>query len=101
VGATDEQIQAIERGDIEADCFDEADRLVLRFASEAIEGGASEETFAAARDRFSPREIIELLLAVGFYMMLARVMRSVDIDLDEPAGSAVVDSVRRAGEGED
>jgi AhpD family alkylhydroperoxidase len=101
VGATDDQVAAIERGDIEADCFDETDRLVLRFASEVIEGGASEGTFAAANERFSPREIVELLLAVGFYMMLARVMRSVDIDLDAPAGSAVVDSVRRAGQGED
>ena len=101
VGATDDQVAAIERGDIEADCFDETDRLVLRFASEVIEGAASAGTFAAARERFSSREIIELILAIGFYMMLARVMRSVDIDLDEPAGSAVVDSVRRAGKGEE
>ena len=101
VGATDEQVSAISRGHLDADCFDDTDRLVLRFASEVIDGGASEATFAAARERFTAREIMELLLAVGYYMMLARVMRSVDIDLDKPAGSAVVDSVRRAGQGED
>jgi 4-carboxymuconolactone decarboxylase len=102
VGATDEQVSAIERGDIDADCFDETDRLVLRFTDEVIAGGASEATFAAASERFSSREIVELLLAVGYYMMLARVMRSVDIDLDEPVGAAVVDSARRrSGEAED
>jgi 4-carboxymuconolactone decarboxylase len=100
VGATDEEVAAIERGDIEADCFDETDQLVLGFASEVIEGGASEATFAAASKRFSAREVMELLLTIGYYMMLARVMRSVDIDLDAPVGSAVVDSARRRRRGE-
>jgi 4-carboxymuconolactone decarboxylase len=96
VGAPDEQIAAIRRGDLEADCFDDTDRLVLRFAGEVIAGGASEATFAAARERFSNREVVELMLAVGYYMMLARVMRSVDIDLDEPAGTSVIDPAKRS-----
>ena len=97
VGATDEQVSAIAHDQLDAECFDDTDRLVLRFASEAIEGSVSEATFAAARERFTAREIMELLLAVGYYMMLARVMRSVAIDIDQPMGTAVVDSARRPG----
>ena len=34
---------------------------------------------------------------IGQYMMLARVMASVDIELDEPAGRAVIDRASREG----
>ena len=47
---------------------------------------------AAARDAFSPREIVELIVAAGYYQLLAALMNSVDIDLDEPAGTAVIDA---------
>jgi AhpD family alkylhydroperoxidase len=94
VGATDEQVTAIERGDPEAACFDEVERLVLAFTTEVVHDvGASEETLAAAQQRFSPREIVELLLSIGFYMMVARVMETTALDLDEPVGMAVIGSI--------
>ena len=37
VGVTDEQVAALERGDAEAGCFDERERLVLRVTTEVIE----------------------------------------------------------------
>jgi 4-carboxymuconolactone decarboxylase len=96
VGVSDEQIAAVEGGELEADPFDEDDRLVLRFTEELLaDDGASEATMGLARERLSPREIVELILAVGYYRMLAGVMNSVDIDLDEPMGQAVVDSARQ------
>ena len=36
----------------------------------------------------SPREIVELLMVIGKYMMVARVMATTDMELDEPAGLA-------------
>jgi AhpD family alkylhydroperoxidase len=97
VGVTDDQVSALERGDAEAECFDERERVVLRLATEIVEdAGASEATFAAAREAFSPREIVELILAAGYYYTLAGLMNSVDIDLDEPAGQAVIDSATSA-----
>jgi hypothetical protein len=42
--------------------------------------------------RFSPREIVELILTVGYYMMIARLMETAQIDLDEPAGTAVMEA---------
>jgi AhpD family alkylhydroperoxidase len=96
VGAGDEQIAAVKKGDLEADVFDADDRLVLRCAEELLRNDAiGEATFSSARERLSDREILELILAVGYYRMLAGVMNSVAIDLDEPLGEAVVESAMR------
>jgi AhpD family alkylhydroperoxidase len=93
VGVSDEQVAALERGDAEATCFDDRERLVLQVATEVVEdAGASEATFAAAKAAFSSREIVELIVTAGYYYLLAALMNSVDIDVDEPAGTAVIDS---------
>ena len=66
-----------------------------RAAAELLErprlGDAS---FAALERLFSPREIVELILTVGYYMMVARLLESTAVDIDPPAGTAVVDSLR-------
>ncbi len=43
----------------------------------------------------SPREIVELILAIGFYMMMARLTETTRTDLDPPSGTKVIDSLRR------
>src|SRR5438128_10350753 len=86
VGATEEQIAAIERGDVDAELFTDEQRAVLRFTTEVVRAArASDETFAAVSDTLSPREIVELLMVIGQYMMLARVMATSDMEIDEPA----------------
>ena len=52
---------------------------------------ASDEAFAAVSAALSPREIVELLMVIGQYMMLARVMATIELEVDEPAGAAIVD----------
>ena len=99
VGGTQAQIDALEAGDIEADAFDELQRAVLRFTTEVVnDARASDEAFAAVAASLTPREIVELLLVIGQYMMLARVMATVEIDLDEPAGTAVIESIDQRAE---
>jgi AhpD family alkylhydroperoxidase len=99
VGATDAQIDAVRRGILDTEDLDEDDRIVLRCAEELLQGdGIREDTFAQARERLSERELVELILAVGYYRMLAGLMNSVAIDPDEPLGGAVVESVRRQAE---
>ncbi len=96
VGASDEQVDAVRRGELDAKCFDDDDRVVLRCAEELLhDDGIGEATVAAARERLSDREIVELILAVGYYRMLAGLMNSVAIDLDEPLGEAVLQSSLR------
>ncbi|MDX6658755.1 MAG: hypothetical protein QOH62_3548, partial [Solirubrobacteraceae bacterium] len=48
-------------------------------------------TFAAMTERFSAQEIIELLLVIGQYMTLARVMATAQIDIDEPIGTSLLE----------
>jgi len=86
VGATDQQVTAIDQGEIEADCFTPDQRLVLLFTTEVVrDARASEETFSAISERLTAREIVELLMVIGQYMMLGRVMATTDMELDEPA----------------
>jgi 4-carboxymuconolactone decarboxylase len=80
VGMTGEQIEACRDGD--------PGDLVLRFTEEVIRDAApGEATFAAMSERFPPRQIVELILVIGNYMMLARLMATAQIDLDEPIGA--------------
>jgi len=96
VAATDEQIAALERGDAEASCFSDDDKLVLRFATELVRDvRVSDETFARAKSRFSDREIVELILAVGYYMMIARLLETTGVDLEEVAGGKLYESVSK------
>ena len=91
VGVADDQIAAVERGDIAADCFHDDERLVLAFTTELVEDvGASPATFERVAARFDARQIVELILTIGYYMMIARLMETTEIDLDEPAGTAVL-----------
>ena len=96
VGVTDAQISALQHGDPVAASFSPLEHAVLRFTREVVrDARASDDAFAAVREALSPREIVELLMVIGQYMMLARVMATVEMELDEPAGTAVLDSSDR------
>ena len=85
-GVTEEEIAALERGDVTAACFAERDRVVLRFTDELLAGPrASNASLAAMRSEFSDREVCEAVLTVGYYMMVARFLETTGVDL-EPAG---------------
>jgi alkylhydroperoxidase family enzyme len=94
-GATEAQIDALAREDSTADCFDDVERLVLCFTDEVVKDvRASDATFDEMTKRFEPREIVELILAIGFYMTMARLMETTGIDLDPPSGTKVIDALR-------
>jgi alkylhydroperoxidase family enzyme len=93
-GASEAQIAAIERGNLDADCFDARERAALRAGVELLSAPKlSDAAFAELERHFPPREIVELLVTVGYYMMVARLLESTAVDLDPPAGTAVVDSI--------
>ncbi len=95
IGVDDERISAIERGELDAPCFDADARALLRFGSEVLDGPRpGEETFTALSERFPAREIVELLLVIGSYQMLARAMTALGIDIDEAVGGAVLERGR-------
>ena len=96
-GVSDEQIGALERDQPSAACFDTVAALVLRATDEIVrDGGPSDATFAAVAEHLSHREIVELVVAVGFYMMMARLMISVRIDLEPAAGDRILGALQRS-----
>lgn len=103
VGGTQEQVVAIERGDVDAAVLGDDGRLVVRFATQVVRDATpDEETFAAMTARFTPREIMHLLLVIGQYMMVGRIMATTQIDLEPALGGEVLQAVteakaRRAG----
>jgi 4-carboxymuconolactone decarboxylase len=97
VGLTDDQVAAVKRGEIDTDpSLSGAERAVLRFTTEVLDGPrVSDQTFGAVGSHLSPREIVELLLTVGEYLMLARVMTTLELELDEAVGPSGVGAGQR------
>src|SRR5919112_4668918 len=72
VGATGDQIEAVEAGRDEDPAFDAAQSLVLRLTRTAvIEGAAAEKQIAEATKLLGPRQVVELLLVIGNYTAIA------------------------------
>jgi alkylhydroperoxidase family enzyme len=95
-GVSDDQIAALARDEAQAPCFDPVDRVVLQGTDEIVrDGGPSDATFASLQGHFSNREIVELVIAVGFYMTMARLMITTRIDVDAPAGDRIVAAMKR------
>jgi 4-carboxymuconolactone decarboxylase len=96
VGVTEAQIAGARTGSgLEGDAA-----LVVRFTEQVVRDvKPSDAVWAAAAQRFSPRELVELLQVIGQYMMLARIMATVEIDPDGPGAFTNVGRMRDAGQG--
>jgi alkylhydroperoxidase family enzyme len=94
LGCTDAQIAAIEDDDDTASCFDAREQAALRFTREVVlDVRASDEALAAARKQLSDREVVELILLAGFYIMLARLTETLDVESDPPMAGAVIRNI--------
>jgi alkylhydroperoxidase family enzyme len=89
VGVKDEQIAALERGDVKASCFTEAEQVAFAFTDEVMQLiEATDQTYDAAKKHFSDRALTEILYVIGTYMLIARVIRTGRVPLDgKPAAS--------------
>jgi 4-carboxymuconolactone decarboxylase len=96
-GASDGEIAAVERGDLDDGALDEQTRAVLNFTTEVVrEVRASDDALSALFDRgLSPREVVELLLVISYYMGVARIAETAGIELDGPLGDDVAASATR------
>lgn len=81
-GISDAQIEAMPRWR-ESGLFDADEQLMLRLADElALGPGASAETMAALKQRFPKGELMEILVTGAYYCAVARVVNSLDLDLE-------------------
>jgi 4-carboxymuconolactone decarboxylase len=86
VGVTEEQIAAIEHWRA-AKCFSELERLVMQLTDEvAINVKGKRETVEALKQHLSPAEIVELILTIGNWGMVARLLETLEVDLEPFAG---------------
>lgn len=84
VGVTEDQIAALDKGDIRAACFTEEQRIAFAFTDEVIDLiEATEETYSAAREHFTDRVLTEILYVIGTYMFVARLVRTGRVPLDD------------------
>ena len=86
VGVTDAQVAAMDNWQ-GAQCFNELERVVLRFTDEvAANVKGSRETLEALKKHLGATEIVELILSIGFWGMVARLLETTEVDLEEFAG---------------
>ena len=81
VGVTDEQNAALENWQT-AICFNELQRAALAFTDEIVRlRRPTDATFRAIAARLTPAALVELQLAVGFYIMTSKFLETFDIDM--------------------
>jgi len=101
-GASETEIAALERDDCDAPCFGARERALLRFTDELLAAPrASDDALAAMRAAFSDEELCEVILTVGYYMMVARFLETTGVDLETGGGNdatvtAMLDRLRRS-----
>lgn len=85
-GVTDEQVTATGNWE-SAKCFSDLDRIVLKFTDEVARNvKATRETLEALKKHMGAAEIVELIMSIGFWGMVARVLETTEVDLEEFAG---------------
>ena len=81
VGVSDEKNDALEAG-AESDAFTDLEKAVLRFTDDVVQNDRpSDETFNPLAEQLSRTDLVELYLAIGFYIMTSKFLRTFDIDM--------------------
>ena len=84
-GASPQLVTAIESGQEDSAVVSHMQRAVLSFTREVIlDGSAGEEAVASMRDLLGERGLVELLLVIGNYMGLARLIATVGLEPHAP-----------------
>lgn len=83
-GLSDKQVAAIESGQLRSVALSERQRAVAVFVREVQENvRASDDALAEVLKYFTHREVIELILCAGLYMLNSRVAENSGITLDD------------------
>lgn len=95
-GVRDREIAAIEAGRIDADCFGARERVVLDAATQLVERGTLDAAcFERVAREFSPRESVELLLATAVYEAAAKLMNALELESEGPIDPRFAAAVNR------
>ena len=82
VGMTEAQIAGLDEG-AASPVFDDKARAVLRFTDDVVANvRASDAAWNACAAFLDHRQLVELTLCIGFYMMVSRFLETLDVDLE-------------------
>jgi 4-carboxymuconolactone decarboxylase len=96
VGGSATQVDALQSDAVDAEALGEDGRLVVRFTTQVVLDAAPDEaTFNSMSARFSTAEIVQLLLVIGQYMMIARVMATAELEVDAVLGAEVLAGIQK------
>ncbi|HET9208247.1 MAG TPA: carboxymuconolactone decarboxylase family protein [Burkholderiaceae bacterium] len=85
VGLSADKIAALTEADGDLGVFDERERFVLAFTDQLVHHvKADDAMFAKAQSLFNARQLSELVLTVGFYMMVSRFLENFEVDIEPP-----------------
>lgn len=91
VGLTEQEIDSLRQEAPRG--LDPAAALIVRFADECVrEVRVSDATFGEARERLSDQEVAELVITIGYYMLIARFLETLGVD-GEPAPPEMAESL--------
>jgi 4-carboxymuconolactone decarboxylase len=97
VGGSAAQVAALESDEVIADALGEDGQLVVRFTTQVVlDATPDEATFNSMSTRFNTAEIVQLMLVIGQYMMLARVMATSRLEVDAVLGADVLAGIQRS-----
>ena len=89
LGFSEERIEGVRSG-ADSGLFDKVECAVLRFTDDALRNtSASDATFYAVEKHLGHRALVEITLAIGFYQMLARLLETAEVTVEEPSDSFV------------
>jgi alkylhydroperoxidase family enzyme len=84
LGLDDHQIAALSTEQADSAVLGADAALVVRFVDQFYrDATVDDDVWAALTARFAPREIVELIMATGHFMMFARLHATVGTDLDD------------------
>lgn len=83
VGLSDEQLRAIERGAADP-VLTPAQQAIMRFADDVVLNvRAGDATLAEARKYVDDSALVDLIMVIGCYMMVARLLETTGVEIDE------------------
>jgi 4-carboxymuconolactone decarboxylase len=95
VGVNDAQIAALERGETPNAIFAVRERTAFAFADKVLDTCcATDDTFVAVREMFSPSKVLELLPLIGYFRMICGVMNSLHVELEPAFGAKILEMVQ-------
>ncbi len=87
-GLSDAKIAALEVG-ADTAALDDTEKLVLEFTDKVFHDlKAPDELFDRVSARFGHRQTAQLVLVIGFYMLVSRFLENFEVDI-EPPGAVV------------